>query len=99
MIRSNEVIGIKNAAIWGRVGGIAARDGRRLSTGIELGQAVNGLVWIAILRPVFSQRTKVVIERAIFLRQENNVIEKIETLSLGEGCADLRVRCHGHCAR
>jgi hypothetical protein len=33
------------------------------------------LVGIAILRPVFSQRAKVVIERAILLRQENNVID------------------------
>ncbi len=44
--------------------------------GIELGQAVERLVGIAVLGPVSSHCAKVVIERAVLLRQENNVIEK-----------------------
>src|ERR1700680_269738 len=85
MIRSNRVSRVKRAIGWRRVSGIATRDGRGLSIGIELGQAVEGLVGIAILGPVFSQCAKVVIEGAILLRQENDVVDGTNVLGAEHG--------------
>src|SRR5260370_15761163 len=90
MIRSNQIIGIKNAIARRRRTGITTWNGwgcrkqRRLARSrIELGEAVEGLIWIAILGPVSSQGAKVVSERAILLRQENNVIENGDVLGAG----------------
>src|ERR1700723_3061756 len=73
MIRSNQGSRVEDAVRWRRIIGIAARDGWRSSTRVELGQAIKGLIGITVLRPIFSQRAKVVIERSILLRHENDV--------------------------
>jgi hypothetical protein len=60
-----------------RIARIASRDARsRSSTLIELGQAIKGLVGIAIVGPILPQLAEIVIEGTILLRQENNVIKR-----------------------
>ena len=60
-----------------RIGRIAARIGWRRSIPgrIELRQSVKGLIGIPVLRPVLAKCAEVVIERAVLLSQENNVID------------------------
>src|SRR5580700_3885355 len=97
MIRGNGMSRVKHAVGWWRVSGIATWNRRRLSAGIELRQAVKRLVGIAVQRPVFSQRAKVVIERAILLCQENNMVDRGNVLSI-ECAAYLLVSIHRHVA-
>src|SRR5579863_3633912 len=101
VIRSDWIIGVKDAISRRKRSGIAtgnrwgrAQKWRCARDGIELGQAVERLVRVAILGPVSSQRTKIVIERAILLSQEDDVIERGDVLSRAEGCGHLLVRVH-----
>src|SRR6185437_8354420 len=81
MKRLNRVAGVKNAIPGGRTGGIASRIGGSGSakrscagSGIELGQAIEGLVRIAILCPVLAQRAEVAVERAVLLEHDDDVV-------------------------
>jgi hypothetical protein len=46
-----------------------------------LSQAVEGLIRISILQPVLSKRAEVVIERAVFLSHEDDVIDLLKPLN------------------
>ena len=70
---------IKFAVSRRRLRGIATRvRGKRASRNVELRQTVECLGLNSILRPVFAQRPEVVIEGAVFLCQENNVIDGLQ---------------------
>ena len=43
--------------------------------GVELRQAVEGLIREVVLRPILTQRAKVAVEGAILLRQKYDVID------------------------
>src|SRR5215469_4004525 len=64
--------------------GIRRRPGRR----VKLRQPVEGLIRVPVLRPVLSQGSEIAVKRAILLRQEDNVINTLETG--GEGCRKSR---------
>ena len=84
--RGHQVACIPNAFAGIRAGGIASGDsGRRTiqrsraAGRIELWQSVERLVRNSILLPVFPHGTEVVIERAIFLRKKDDVIDRTES--------------------
>jgi len=55
-------------------------QGRDARLWIELRQAVERLIRIAILSPVLPHRAKVVVERAVLLNHEDDVINLLDPL-------------------
>ncbi len=51
-----------------------------------------------MLRPVSSQCAEVMVERAVFLRQENDVIENSDVGRRVKGGSDLLARAERQCA-
>ena len=74
---------IKNAVAGRRIVGVASGDGRRrfkerrrAAGRVELRQAVERLVRVTIVRPVFPHRAEVVIERPILLGKKHDVLDR-----------------------
>jgi hypothetical protein len=67
--------------------GIRRRRSRR---NIELRQSIECLIGKSVLRPVLAQGSEVAIERTVFLRQEYDVIDRLQRC-LGEGGGNGRV--------
>ena len=72
------------------IAGAGPASGAGARTGIELRQAIERLIWIAVLGPVITERAEIVIERAILLRQKNNVIENFNVWGVGRRASTNR---------
>lgn len=58
---------------------------------IQLRQAVKRLVRKSVLRPIFAQRTEIVVKRTILLCQEDDVIQRLQRSVESSGCRLGRV--------
>ncbi len=61
---------------------------------IELGKAVERAVGEAVGLPVSTKCAEVVIEAAVFLRHENDMVQNLHRLIDVEGCGDGLIRVH-----
>src|SRR5579864_3571495 len=66
-----------------RIGG--GRPGVRITRWIKLRQTIECLIGNSILRPILPHRSEVTVERAVLLRQENNVIDALQARAKGSG--------------
>src|SRR5581483_2250894 len=76
----NAVVQLRRVSGWIiREGGVTSRiRGRCSGWDIELRQAVEGLIGKSVLSPILAQGPKVMIERAIFLGEKDDVIQRLQ---------------------
>src|SRR5256885_5681153 len=89
-------------ARW-RISGIAAGirgrrsvEWRNAGRGIELRQSIERTIGKSVDPPILAHRPEVVIEGAILLRHEDNVIQNADCLVEIERRSHRSVRVHGH---
>jgi len=65
-------------------------EGRRPCRNVELRQSVERLIGKSVLRPIFTESSKVMIERAILLNHEDDVIDALQATRPGKGGTQCR---------
>src|SRR6266576_3733783 len=94
------VSSVKLAVIGRGKSGIATRIARcKTRGGSKLRETIERLVLIPILGPVLAKRSEVVVKGAVLLRHEDNMVDRLDSLSRVENRANRLVGVQGELAR
>src|SRR6266850_1080363 len=100
MVGRKWVSWIKLAVIRRGKGGIATGIARcKTRRGSKLREPIERLVLVPILGPVLAKRSEVVVKGAVLLRHEDNVVDRLNSLSRVENRANRLVGVQGELAR
>src|SRR6266850_2198300 len=100
MVGRKWVSWIKLAVIRRGKGGIATGIARcKTRGGSKLREPIERLVLVPILGPVLAKRSEVVVKGAVLLRHEDNVVDRLNSLSRVENRANRLVGVQGELAR